>query len=545
MSSIKEVAEVHNELGLPDPEVPKKAIWKNAAVRLHNHASTLRRIQKKIKNVRELVESQAKALEVADRWFGNNEQRAQSTLDDAQQNCRTTREETKAFEVSVLKELGQAIDAGSKAINTFEENKKDRAANAPSEQPRTEPADAIANPDQRANAERNNEKTETRKKKLQDAKQFLSALELTVDQVHREADRLQKKWDKLDKAASEHQSFFNKSDDWISLTHIAKASALVGSCIKSLEEIASELAGALHEHVAQLVLEQDKPKIFVAANDALQLSAGKELGAYAKEGFRFESDKGGLLLHTKNAIEARTLEFAEITARKHLLLEAREGTELASKGPVVVGSRESVAEVIAPTIRLGSLDAATAQRKKKEGALGGKWDEAKQKPTTHLMGVAKELVTLQAGGEAPGGDKLKLDATTPAAIRLSGEKSGARSEDPEVKAPQSEGSAEVWATKKIHIEADESEGEVRINVGNFVVTITSKQASLGLAKGRGEKPSEALLTIDDQGVVKLESKGARVRLKEDGGSLAMRNGNSHFSVGKTGTKIDGAKVNIG
>lgn len=350
----------------------------------------------------------------------------------------------------------------------------------------------------------------------------LQVISVATGQIERQNERIRSEFDTIQtkyKALDwQKQSFAEYANGWISL---------VNEAAKDATGLVDELANALDEQVSNLALKESEPKIFVAAKHNLLLSSGRMVDAYAEDGFQLESDKGGLLLNMRKSIEAITLQSAEISARKDVMIVADRSAELASRGYVGIGSRKETVEVLGKEILLGALNTKETSRADAAGKTGAQWEDERQLPTDKIAATATKLITLQAGGKPRniGGDALTKD--TPAALRLDADK----------------GAVETWATKKINIHAHENGGVVRIEVGTFVITVNKDKIAMGLATEGGDPDMDkGIISIDKDGVVKVGT--AKGKLYIDGATVASGNDSNSVTCTRSSVDIKADKLNL-
>lgn len=506
LHSLDEIRDVHEHLGLKGPETPKRKWWARLGKSLDRASQVIQKVQKSVHAAREMIDATAETAKKAKEWQEKHENDVEQSTKHGDKLKAKLRTDYVALAASLG---GGGAEAVAKGIGVAE----------PWVPPEGGGGESKSDPPKEAHR---------RGPGLDDLKKGLGQLDLLADELHtgiEDFKTLTHTKKEIADAESENKKHDKKKETTIA--KISKTLSEVSAWAKNIDKLSGDLTNALSNHAFKLATDDDKPQIHMAAEDDIHISSGSSMNLYAQKGFSLQTDQGDFLLHTKGKIETRALESAEITAKKQLLLESEAGTELASKGAVIVGSRKMPTEVLGPWVRLGSMDPKESERDKHSKLSLGEWDHQKQDATLHLTGVAKTLVAFQAGGKAPGIEKAELDSNTPAAIRLK----------------EQDGSAEVWAKTKIAIEADEKAGEVRINVGDFVVEI--KNSSIHVGKPSSTSKDGAWIHFDKNGVWLASQMGTNLILSESKGSLTQHGSTSSVELTKQGTNIKGTKINLG
>lgn len=366
---------------------------------------------------------------------------------------------------------------------------------------------------------------------------LLDAAEATVGEAKKQwagqqasIETLKASWDTL-KANPLNAKAFDANQDgkvsfgeFVDAVHAKVDAAAAGldalaSMVGALDKVLGKLEAELNRIAFEKLLKPADPKIILSAKDDIEFLASKRLHTSAVEGIHFDSESGAFNVHAEKGVALRTHGPGEVVADEHLWVHGLKSAELASKGPVAVGSRQSVVELLGTHLHLGALDPANSDRKGAQALHGGDFKEAKQAKTELVHALASQELVLQVGGEKEKGTEPKLTQTTPFYLKAT-----------------EKGAVELHA---------KDEGNVRLQVGKFVVEIKKEHIRVGLAHAPTDSPEAAMLQIDDEGRIVLENGAARLGLDKKDAAFLLPGSSSKVELKKSGTKIDGTKINIG
>lgn len=341
------------------------------------------------------------------------------------------------------------------------------------------------------------------------------------DEAHKSYEAAEKAWEQLSNdmksATSGHDVVANLDKH---LTNISTMMSSGAKMVKNLEDAIEDVGKALDRFAYDMVIGKGKPKMHLVAKHDMELGTSEKLHAYAKKGFDLQTDEGGFMMHTAKGFEVRAMDSSAITVKKTLSLESGLGAELASYGPVAVGSRQDDAELLGERLYVGTLTPATSYRKHRQHLIGGaSWDEGKQKATKSVHVMATDDVYLQAGGEKPKGDKVKLEEATP--FYLKADKDG-----------------------KVTLHAKKG-GLVRIQIGKYAIEMSDSDLSIGLATSETATPGKAVFGVDHSGGICMMNEAGTCSFDDKSGAFKLKSGSARVILKSSGTKIDGSKINIG
>lgn len=378
-------------------------------------------------------------------------------------------------------------------------------------------------------------KFKTKALSLEDAKTAASYLSQAVDEAKGQVARNQKRYDEAEKAFEEGRKARDAMKKEVAaiddpaeaiargdklLANMAKMMASGAKVLKAVEEAVQDLGKALDRFAYDMAIGKGKPKMHLVAKHDLEVGTSERFHAYAKKGFNLQADGGGLVLHTQKEFAVRAMENSEVSVKKSLTLESGLGAELASYGPVSVGSRQDDVELLGEHLYVGTLTAATSYRKHRQFLIGGApWDDGKQKATKTLHAMATDAVYVQAGGEKPKGEKAKLEEATP--FYLSADKDG-----------------------KVTLHAKKG-GLVRIQIGKFAIEMSEHDLTIGLANSETATPGKAVFGVDANGGICMMNEAGTCSFDDKSGAFKLRSGSAKVILKGSGTKIDGQKINIG
>lgn len=378
-------------------------------------------------------------------------------------------------------------------------------------------------------------KFKTKALTLDDAKTAVKYLDQAVDEGLHQVETNRKRYDEANKSYEEAAKAYEQlSKDVKSATsghdvvanldkHLTNISTMMASgakMVKHLEDAIEDVGKALDRFAYDMVIGKGKPKMHLVAKHDMELGTSEKLHAYAKKGFDLQTDEGGFMMHTAKGFEVRAMENSAITVKKTLSLESGLGAELASYGPVAVGSRHDDTELLGERLYVGTLTPATAYRKHRQHLIGGaSWDEGKQKPTKGVHVMATDEVVLQTGGEKPKGEKSKLEEATP--FYLKADKDG-----------------------KVTLHAKKG-GLVRIQIGKYAIEMSDSDLSIGLATSETATPGKAVFGVDHSGGICMMNEAGTCSFDDKSGAFKLKSGSAKVILKSSGTKIDGSKINIG